>query len=266
VVVYIDLLILENFIVNCFLLEITAKTVRVNVKWILLLISGFIGSLYVIILFYPEVEFLNTLLVKVLVVLIMIFLTFKSKDIGLLVKASIIYILYSMVLAGTCIFMQYSQGVTIINSNYIMDFTYKKLFIAIMVIFIIVNRLIIYVKERKDIDELIYKVDIVLNSKLKSVNGFLDTGNELREPVTNMPVILVNKDSVKSFNVENCEKYYIPYRVFNGQTGRLEAFKPDYINIHVGKNIMKKEVLIAISSEKLSGIGDYQALLSRGIF
>lgn len=256
-VIYIDLLILENFIVNCFLLKITANTVRVKVKWRLLVLAGFIGSLYVIILLYPAVAFLKILPVKMLIAFIMIFITFNIRDIGFIFKTSLVFIIYSMVLSGVCTFFQYSN---------LTGFTYKKLFLSIILVYIIIDRLVVYIKERKAVTELIYKIDIIFNTSSISVNGFLDTGNELREPVTNMPVILVNSEILKDLNTEAFLELYIPYRVFNGETGNLKAFKPDYINVHMGDRIIKREAFIAVSNEKFTSTMEYQALLSRGIF
>ena len=256
-VVYLDLLILENFIINCFLLKITSNTVRVKVKWKFLLISGFVGSLYVIVLIYPPAAFLNILPVKLLIAFFMIVFTFKIKDKGFILKTCIVFIIYSMMLSGVCSFFQYSS---------ITGFTYKKLIISIIIVYIIIERLVVFIKERKSITELIYKVDIVLDKSNISLNGFLDTGNELREPVTNMPVILVTGEILKGLNIENCLKLSIPYKVFNGETGSLTAFKPDYINVYVGDHIIKREVFIAVSNENFTKTMEYQALLSRGIF
>jgi len=256
-VVYIDLLILENFIINCFLLKIIASTVRVKVKWRLLLVAGFIGSLYVIVLLYPPVAFLNILPIKLLIAFLMIVITFKKRDKNFILKTSIVFIVYSMVLSGVCSFFQYSS---------VTGFTYKKLIVSIILVYIIIERLVVYIKERKSLTELIYKIDIVLNKNLITLNGFLDTGNELREPVTNMPVILVNGEILKNLNTETCLELSIPYKVFNGETGILTAFKPDYIIVHMGNQIIKREVFIAVNNEVFTNTMDYQALLSIGIF
>lgn len=264
-VVYIDVLLFENLIVNCFLLEITAKTLRVNARWFKVIIGGFIGSIYVLTLFSPKTAFANSILIKLIMALVMVCVVFKVKDKFFLLKATAVFIIYSMLLAGICIFLQYSQG-NCITGSIIMDFTFKKLFLGIMIFLISINRLVIFIKDRKAIFQLIYPIEIIYNSKHKSLKGFLDTGNELREPITNMPVILVNKDIYKSFSADGFEKYYIPYRIFNGDTGNLEAFKADYINIKVGKDIIKKSALVALSNEILAPGYEYEALLSRGIF
>lgn len=264
-VVYIDLLIIENLIINCFLLEVTAKTLKVDLKLVPMIAAGILGSLYVLVLFYPKANFANTMAVKLIIAFLMIKIAFKSIDKLFLIKASIVFIMFSMLLAGLCIFIQFSEGVDI-SGNIILNFTIKKLFISLMIFFIFINRIVIFIKDRKEISQLIYKIDIVVNDKTKSVKGFLDTGNELCEPVTNTPVILVNEDIYKSFYSKEYEKYYVPYRIFNGEKGTLEAFKADYINLYHENKVIRVNAVIALSTGKLSLTGDYEALISRGIF
>jgi stage II sporulation protein GA (sporulation sigma-E factor processing peptidase) len=128
-----------------------------------------------------------------------------------------------------------------------------------------INRLIIFIKERKEIIQLIYFVDIFINKNKKSVRAFLDTGNELREPATNLPVLIVDSDVFEGIDFINSEMLYIPYKVVDGTVGRLEGFIPDYITINVGGEILKRNVVVACCKNTLSDFKDYQALLSRGI-
>ncbi len=58
--VYIDILILENFIINLFLMILTMKILKYKVKDILLICSGFIGALYTIVLLFPKLDILTS--------------------------------------------------------------------------------------------------------------------------------------------------------------------------------------------------------------
>ena len=145
------------------------------------------------------------------------------------------------------------------------NFPYEWLFISLMVLYITIDRLVIYVKDRNKVFTLIYDVDIVFRNKSKTVRAFLDTGNELREPATNLPVVIVEKSVFENVNLEGMDKFYIPYRVINGKCGKLQGFKPDVVKINFGQEIKYREVIIAICKDKLSKFDDYHALLSRGV-
>lgn len=263
-VVYLDVLIIENAIVNTFLLYITAQTLMKKVKFKYLIISGAIGGMYVCTLIFPKLRFFSGIAFKIIAAEIMIYIAFRSKNIFFNIKALAILIIYSMTLAGICIFLDFSESqFEIFNINF-KNISYRYLIIAIMILYMLIFRIITFVKDRKDIYSLIYNVDIGIDNTEKSIKAFLDTGNELREPVTNLPVMVIERNSLDNIVLDDRYKYYIKYSVVNGKIGLLEAFKPSYIKIYVGNKIEKKDMIIALSDNKLSQYNDYTALLPRG--
>lgn len=262
--VYIDLVILENFIVNFFLLFLTSKSLKINTKLIRNVMAAFLGSLYVMVFIYPSLKFLNNIIVKIFIAFIMEYIAFGQRDVVFNIKATVMYIVYSMIVAGICMFMECNIN-NFSSELYIKNFSYKKLMMAMMIIYIIGNKLVWYIKDRKEIKNFIYDVDIVVGDNCTKVRGFLDTGNELVEPVTNLPVLIVEEGIFKNINLKQQDKYYIPYKVINGSLGNLKGFKPNYIQIYNGDKKERKEAIIAFSKQKLSNLKDYEALLSRGI-
>lgn len=264
-VVHIDTLLLENILVNYFLLYITSQTVRIRMWFRRIILPSIIGGLYVLTIIFPKLKVFTALPFKLLMPFIMVLILFRNKSFLFNLKASAIYILYSMLLGGLCFFIEINGNgnlqIKIIN----LDFNYKKLLLCVIIIYLFIDRLIIYIRDRKELMSLIYIVDIISNSKEKRVTAFLDTGNELREPATNLPVIIIEKKYVDDFKINDKDKFYIPYKVVNGQSGNLVGFKPEYIVIHNGNETKKREAIIAICENKLSDYNDYQALLSRGI-
>ncbi len=264
-IIYLDILILENLVVNLFLLYLTVQTLRVKTKWLYMFLSASIGSMYVITLLCPELKVFSYFPFKILIAVIMILIVFRKRNIMFLVKSLGIFLLYSMVLAGACMFIQYSNGNTFISRFAIINFSYKKLMISLMIIYMLIHRIIIYIKDRKDLNCLIYSIDIVMKNSKKTVEAFLDTGNELREPATNLPVIIVEKSIFDDVDLKNYDKFYIPYKVVSGQNGNLSGFKPEYIKIYGEREDEERQVIIAFSEEKLSDFNEYHALLSRGV-
>jgi len=263
-VVYLDVLIIENIIVNTFLLYITAQTVMRKVKFRYVIIAGIVGGMYVCTLILPELKFFSSLVFKIIAAEIMIYITFRSKNILFNVKALAILIIYSMALAGVCMFLNFSETkFTIFNMNF-KDVSYRYLIISIMVLYMLIFRIITFVKDRKDMYSFIYHVDIGINNTKKTVKAFLDTGNELREPVTNLPVMVIERKVLDNVSLDDRYKYYIRYKVVDGKSGILEAFKPSYTKIYVGNKIENKDMIVALSDNKLSEYNDYTALLPRG--
>lgn len=263
-VVYIDVLIIENVIVNTFLLYITSQTLMKKVKFRYITAAGTIGGMYVCTLIFPELKFFSSIIFKIIAAEIMIYITFRSNNILFNIKALVILIIYSMTLAGVCMFLNFSESeFTIFNINF-KNISYRYLIIGIMVLYMLIFRIITFVKDRRDMCSFIYDVDIGINNTKKSVKAFLDTGNELREPVTNLPVMIIERRALDNIVLDDRYKYYIKYTVVNGKVGVLEAFKPSYTQIYVGNKAENKDMIIALSDNKLSEYNDYTALLPRG--
>ncbi|WP_035290784.1 sigma-E processing peptidase SpoIIGA [Clostridium sp. KNHs214] len=266
-IIYVDVVFIENFIINMFFLYITASTVKARINFRNIIISSFLGAFYVVILLYFKFNFLSLLPMKLLVAFAMIIIAYKSKSFKFYLKALAVFISYSMLLAGICLFSQLNNK-EILNMGdvFLEGFSYKKLILCSMIIYIFINRMVVYIRDRKLLKTLVYNVEIVTDKYNKLIKAFLDTGNELREPVTNLPVIIVEKNQLP--NIKQCkDKLYITYKAVNGQCGRMEAFKPAYINIYKEDfKEEKKQVIIALCDTKLSKDNDYNALLSRGIF
>ncbi|MFD3156474.1 sigma-E processing peptidase SpoIIGA [Haloimpatiens sp. FM7330] len=266
-IIYVDVVFIENFIINLFILYVTGQTIKIKVYVKKLVLASLVGSMYIVILLYSKSKILSYLCFKLFMAFIMIFIAFRQKDVVFNIKTTIIFIFYSMVLAGMCLFVQL-QGKSVLNviNISIVNFTYKKLILSFMIIYIFIHRVIIHVKERVMLKKLIYDIEIVTDKCTPRLKAFLDTGNELREPVTNLPVVIVEKKEVP-YEIEKDRRLYIPYKTINGACDKLEAFKPKFIKIYYKDGEKEtKEVIIAFCKQKLSKYNDYQALLSRGIF
>ncbi|AJA48203.1 putative sporulation sigma-E factor-processing peptidase [Clostridium pasteurianum DSM 525 = ATCC 6013] len=263
-VVYLDILIIENLIVNMFLLYITSQTLKIKIKLQYLLAAALLGSMYVLTIIYPLPKLLSSIGFKFFVALLMIIVVFRKSNVIFNIKAAAIFILYSMMTAGFCIFIEFyfSKGLTFDNMPV---FSYKYILCSIMILYITIHRIIIFIKDRKEIVSFIYDVDIMFDEKKKRVKAFLDTGNELREPLTNLPVMIVERSILKDINIKEKDMFYIPFKVVNGSGGYLKGFKPSNVNIYKNSMLEKTELIVAVCDTKLSDLNDYNALLSRGI-
>lgn len=264
-VIYLDVLIVENTIVNTFLLYITSQTLMKKVKFKYFFVAGSIGGIYVCTLVFPSIRFISGIIFKIITAEIMIYITFRSKNILFNIKALTILIIYSMTLAGVCMFLNFSQSQGKIFDIDFSNVSYRYLMIGIMILYMLIFRIITFVKDRKDVFNLIYRVDIGVNDTTKkSIKAFLDTGNGLREPVTNLPVMIIERKSLDDIILDDRYKCYVKYKVVDGKMGRLEAFKPSYIKIYVGNKAENKDMVVALSDNKLSEYNEYTALLPRG--
>lgn len=258
-VVYLDILIFENFIINSFLIYVTSQLMKIRIKIWALTVASLIGSLYVAAYLF-NTELFSFLPFKLLVSFIMIFITYRGRKIKRIIYGSIILIALSMLLAGFCIFTVSSK-----NLNFSWNsMSYKNILLGIMLTYILLWQIIYYIGEKRRIDSLVYNVEIVSKYGSKIIKCFLDTGNNLKEPVTRIPVIIIYRNCLKEFNIDQHELVKIPYYTIGGFSSEINAFMADYIKIYGKNEIYQRNAFIGLSDKELSKNEEYEGLLPRG--
>lgn len=263
--IYIDVLILENLIINYFLIYITCKTLNVKYRVGVNLLAAFIGSLVPILMLFLSLNIYFQFILKILIAMLMIFIS-VGKNFKTIIKGVFVLTFYTIALGGLCIFIKFNESGIMPRNSYIVNFTYKKLILGVVISAMCMDRLFIFIKDKILVNKLIYDIEINLGGDCKIIKAFLDTGNELREPVTNLPVIIVEQDMFSNFNIPKGHEFLIPYKVVNGGRGNLKGVKADSLRL-LNKNESSecKNGIIAFCNTSLSETGEYNALLSRGV-
>ena len=264
-VVFLDVLIMENFLINLFLLRTTVQTIKKQASTLRLIIASIIGSLYVLAIVIPQLKIFTGGIFKVAIAMLMLIIAIGYRDLFGFLKGTIIFILYSMVLAGIAFYIAIQENPNLQPNATIYNFSYKNIILALMALYLVINRIVIYVKERRQLTNYIYNIEVCIDGIKTRINAFLDTGNDLREPVTNLPVIIVEKDIFKDVKLKNHSIYSIPYSVVSGYAGSLIGIKPDGVKIDFDGSIKDEKVILAFCDKKLSQHEDYNGLLPRGV-
>lgn len=265
--VYIDVVIAENFIINYFLILITTQIISIRVKTINIFLASLLGSVYTLFIFIPEFNFLTSIIGKTLFVVIMMTITLKSRNISVILKGSLIFFMTSFMFVGVCFFFALMQNNYDITKAFIIEKYSSKYFLfSGIIIYIFLNRVILYVKDRISLTNLIYDLEMNIDGEKINIRGFLDTGNELREPVTTLPVIIAEKNYFSQIKLDGKNLFNIPYKVINGCNDTMLGLKVKNIKMYnKSSNILIKDAIICFCDKNLSKNGDYEALLSRGI-
>ena len=141
----------------------------------------------------------------------------------------------------------------------------KYLILSLLSLYIVIVRLIDYLKDRALLKSFIYDIEIYNKEKSIILKGLLDTGNGLKEPITNLPCIIVEKDFIEEFFSDRDEEFLIPYSTV-GEIGNLKGVKSKEVRIRgEDSNWQDVEVIICKCKNKLSKEDEFNALLSRGV-
>ena len=127
------------------------------------------------------------------------------------------------------------------------------------------ERLIFYVKDKLVVKGYIFDMEITVGKIKYNIKCFLDTGNELREPVTNLPCIIVEENYLDFNKFDEKEAFFINYNAV-GYKGTLKGFKVDNLVLKKDKKEWKTiTAIVCPCKEVLSKEREFNALLSRGV-
>lgn len=263
-VVYIDLVIIENFIINLFLLLLTFKLLKFNYNKTVYL-SAILGAIYTLVIFL-EWPLGKSFIVKVLVAIIMVAIPMESRKLINILKSVGYFFILSFLLCGVCF------GFVLMQNQYdfaekfeISNNSIKYMLLAIMLLYIVIVRAYEYLRERLVVKSLIYDIEIFVNGNILNVKGFLDTGNELREPVTNLPCIIIEESYLEKVTLSEREYFNISYKTI-GEDGKIRGFRGDKVRIRSEDTEWRTvDAIICGCKNKLSSENDFNALLSIGI-
>ena len=130
-----------------------------------------------------------------------------------------------------------------------------------MVGFIIITTAFKNIKGKLSKKDMLCNIKININSNSVYTKAILDTGNFLKEPITKIPVAVVEKDVLKGV---------IPEKILNNlsniiegkENGMLIGIKADGLTVNTQEDVVFiKNIIIGIYDGSLSKTGKYRALI-----
>ena len=111
------------------------------------------------------------------------------------------------------------------------------------------------------------EVEVFLGEKSGRIRALLDTGNTLKDEISNDPVSVIDRAYVKKLTEgKQPERFrYIPYHSIGKKAGVMPAFRLDKIQIiQDGNRTCVEHPLVAVSEEEL-GSENYQMIINPDI-
>lgn len=227
--IYIDELILLNFIIDFSILKTTSKILKLNTKTNRIVLSSLFGEVSILYLFI-NFNNIELLIFKLVIGIIMNLIAFKFIDINSFIKNILYFYMFSFFLGGTLYYLKIESLVK-----------YQYYLLLIPLIMNILKKLTYNLKE---IINLKHKVTIYLkNGKVLYLDGYMDTGNTLKEPYSNKNVIIINKYVDENF-------FLIPFKTIDNSS-LIKCFKPKKVYIDgIGE---RTDIVVGITNKKFKG-------------
>lgn len=283
--IYIDVLISVNLFINYFLLLSVTKILNLKLERKKLILSSFIGSLYSLFILVPDLNFVFSLFIKLIMSATIVFIAFGFVSPRIFLKTLGVFYGINFLFGGFIFFLWYfitPNGIFINNNMIYLNLSPLFLIASTFVAYIIIQIINRFVGVQS-ISTMSCDLLIRYNNKSLIVKSKVDTGNTLREPFSNIPVIVVKYQSIEDLVPESLKRYIystvgnnsslnsyedytflgfrmIPLKTVSGE-GLLPAFKPDYIKILSGPNDIKREAYVAVCNKMIFD-DEYQALIN----
>ena len=288
--IYIDVVLIENLLMNYIILFATGVILKINIKHIRVLLASLVGAVYTIIAYISNLRIYSNFFLKLILSLVIIYIAFNPKNIKKLCKFTLIFYLTSFVFGGAAFALIYivkpqeilKNNGLVLNAN-----SLKVIFISAIIAFMISIIGFKIVKNKISAKDMYCTIKIKLNEKEIETKAMIDTGNFLKEPISNTPVIVVEhtllyecmpKEILNHLeNIlggdfsqipENMKEEYmprlkvIPFSSLGKQNGMLLGIKAEEVVIkNEEESKIKDNVIIGIYNKSLTKRGEYRALL-----
>lgn len=286
--IYLDIVFVENIIMNYIILFATGIICKEKIRQIRIIISSIIGSIYSVAYYITEITLYATIIAKILLSVVMVYIAFSSKNLKKTFKLLIIFYLTSFAFGGCAFAILYyikPQNILYQNGKFIGLYPLKIAILGGLLGFLIINIAFKLVKNKLNMEDIFCNLKICNNGKEQTLRAMIDTGNLLKDPITNSPVIIIEKNKLSNILpkeiLENTEKIIngkyefsdeylkyaskfrvLPFSSLGKQNGMLLGFKVDKIEVEINdEEIIRDDAIVGIYDKKLSNRNQYEGLI-----
>ncbi len=288
--IYIDIVLLENIFMNYIILFATATINKTEIKISRIFLASFLGGIYAIVAYITDFEIYKTILLKILLSIAMIYIGLKPQSMKKCLKQLIIFYLTSFTFGGTAYALLYfidPSQIFVNNGVYTSAYPLKTAILGGIVGLIVILIAFKTIKNRINSKNIYCNIEIEIENKSCRSKAMIDTGNLLREPISGIPVIIVEKDILKGIipeeilnnthqiiegNTDNIPVEYankmkvIPFTSLGMQNGILIGIKAQKLKIYLEDEVIdKKNIVVGIYDKQLNKTGAYTSLIGANL-
>ena len=288
--IYIDVVFIENLIMNYIILFATSIIIKIKVKHIRLILASILGAIYSIIAYMSILEMYSSVILKIILSVIIVYIAYNPQNVKNMWKYLVIFYMTSFVFGGAAFALIYivkPQDILMKNGLFLGTYPLKTIILGTIVAFVVIVTSFKLVKSKISKKDMFCTIKININKVEIETKAMIDTGNLLKEPISNTPVIVVehtllydcmpkeilnNLENILGGDFENISeevknKYIsklkvIPFSSLGKQNGMLIGIKPEEITVINDENENKiNNVIIGIYNKTLTKRGEYRALI-----
>ena len=244
--IYIDIVLLINFIIDLLLLMTVSYVLKRKVSSNRLILGALTGTFSILSLFL-KMNNIVLFIYKILLAVIICIVSFKYENIKYTLKNIMYFYVVSFLLGGFLYFINNQLS----YKNTGLSFYKEKSGSLLFIIFLSPIILYLYYKQSKELKNNFnnyYNVNIYLKDNIINVNGYLDTGNKLVDPYLKKPVIILNKRKM-IYDINEFKMILVPYQTVS-EINLLKCIIVDKVEV-VGLGYIKN-ALVGLIDDKIN--------------
>lgn len=288
--VYIDVVLIENLIMNYIIIFATGIILKIKMKQIRIILGSLIGAIYTIIAYVSNLRIYSNFILKFILSIIIVYISFNPQTQKQLWKSLLIFYLTSLVFGGAAFAIIYVvRPQEILRNNQLIFGTtsMKVILFSAILAFIVIILAFKIVKNKISKKDMFCDIEVKINEEIIKTKAMIDTGNFLKEPITNKPVVVIEHtllyDCIPKQILNNIEQIlggdftnvpeeireeyisklkFIPFSSLGKQNGMLIGINAKYIKIKSEENEnINENVIVGIYNKSLTKRGEYRALI-----
>lgn len=293
-VVYLDLIVLLNALCNLLILSLTAYIMREHVRKVRLILGAIVATAFVPLIIYFPHPLLHSFLSKLCYSVIIIVTTFHYQTIYKTIQQLFTFYFISFLVGGGLISFHYMIQDSISDRMKKILLTVQSVYgdeLHLLLLIVGFPLLLLFTKRRMDVHvkekityDQFYRCRLLLNGKEMETTGFIDSGNQLYDPLTKLPVVISDAAFLRVFFTEDdwneivtiiktdrldeiestlpTKMTLVPFTDVTGETRLLYTFRPEQLTIYYDDRVHNtNEVLVGIRLEALVPDRTYELLL-----
>ena len=265
-IAYVEYVLADNFVIDCMLIKIARRTLKLETKKTGVIFSACIGSIFAALLPLFKLNDGFSLIVKLLIGLLMVFVSGKFNDFKSYVRCFYVFLFMTFLFGGAVFAFFYAFGVDFDKWTYSNDsgLPLCVILVVVWIVYLVAKRLIKIIYGKKEIAEFVRKCKIYIGDRTLVANAFIDSGNRLKYDDSPVAICseefsgLLKKSGALKGRFSDC----VMLSTVSGKK-LVTVYKIDKMEIYNGEkpNIIYN-VIIGLTSSDFKSKGEYDLLIS----
>ena len=269
------MLFLLNFLINSVTLCTSSLFIRKPPSVLKLMLASGFSALYSTFMFFPQVSFLYSLVLKTLFLALTVWIAFPTKKPLQIFRNAIIFWGTNLLYGGAAFFLIFctnfgtSLSAAVSNGEIYLDISFEVLLFSAILSYITLY-IFSYIKaQAKQLKKTTAQLTVIFNNKKITETALVDTGCTLCDPILGYPAVIISPECAKKLLSDNFfERIYansnnkyriLPFRTVDCDCGILHGFLPDTLIID---NAEIPRSVVAVSTTSMNKNSEFSAILN----